>query len=259
MLVLWLVQQATRNAAWVDVGWGFLIGCLGLWYAATGEAPLLRRVIFGSMVGLWSTRLTWHLLRDRVIGQPEEGRYLRMRQWLGTKAAPGFLLFFLLQAALALLLVLPFRLAAGDMSPAPALTDLLAAVLFLVAVGFEFLADRQLAAFKRDPSNKGKVCRDGLWRYSRHPNYFFEWLNWCAFALLALPAQQGWWALTVPALMLFLMLKVTGIPPTEKQALSSRGDAYREYQKTTSAFFPLPPKPGNDTPRPPAPQEGAAS
>ena len=259
MLVLWVVQQATRNAAWVDVGWGFLLGVLGVWQAVVGEAPALRRWILAGLVGVWSARLTWHLLRDRVTGQPEEGRYVRMRAWLGDRASVGFLVFFQLQALLAILLALPFRLAANDPSPAPATTDILAVVLFCVAIGFESLADAQLSRFKRDPSNKGKVCQEGLWRYSRHPNYFFEWLNWCAFALLALPAPNGAWGLVAPALILFLVLKVTGIPPTEKQTLVSRGEAYRAYQRTTSAFFPLPPKPAGDTPRPPAPQEGAVT
>jgi steroid 5-alpha reductase family enzyme len=115
-----------------------------------------------------------------------------------------------------------------------------AAALFIgaLAVVGESIADGQLARFRADPANRGRTCREGLWRYSRHPNYFFEWIHWWAYVPLA--ASSAWWPATLagPALMLFFILYVTGIPPTEERALLSRGDDYREYQRTTSAFFP---------------------
>ncbi len=114
--------------------------------------------------------------------------------------------------------------------------------LWMFAVLGESLADRQLAAWRSDPDNRGRTCRAGLWRYSRHPNYFCEWLIWCAFATIASAAPLGWLAWMAPGVMLFLILKVTGIPPTEARALRSRGDDYRRYQQSTSAFFPWPPK-----------------
>ena len=118
-------------------------------------------------------------------------------------------------------------------------------ILWLVALGGETLADRQLAGFKADPSNRGKVCRTGLWRSSRHPNYFFEWLVWVSLFVVALPAPWGWITIFAPALMLFFLLRVTGIPYTEQQSLRSKGDAYRAYQRTTNAFFPWFPKKEN--------------
>ena len=111
-----------------------------------------------------------------------------------------------------------------------------------MALAGEALADRPLEWFKKDPKNRGRVCQVGLWRYSRHPNYFFEWLAWMAFALFALPSPLGFLSLACPALMLWFLLKVTGIPATEAQALRSKGEAYREYQQSTSAFFPWRPK-----------------
>ena len=116
------------------------------------------------------------------------------------------------------------------------------AVLWLLAVSGEALADAQLAAFQRDPANRGQVCDTGLWRTSRHPNYFFEWLTWVAYALFALASPWGWLGLIGPACILWLLLRVTGLPTTEAQSLRSRGDAYRRYQARTSAFVPWFPK-----------------
>ena len=114
--------------------------------------------------------------------------------------------------------------------------------LWATALAGEVLADRQLARFRGAPGNRGKTCRAGLWRYSRHPNYFFEWLIWCAYSLMTLPAPYGWIGLANPLLMLFLILKVTGIPANEARALQTRGEDYRRYQRSTSAFVPWFPK-----------------
>jgi steroid 5-alpha reductase family enzyme len=108
----------------------------------------------------------------------------------------------------------------------------------LVAVAGEAIADAQLASFKRNPGDEGRVCDTGLWRYSRHPNYFFEWLVWVAYFVFALASPWGWIAAIGPASILFLLLRITGIPLTEQQAVRSKGDAYRRYQQTTSAFVP---------------------
>jgi steroid 5-alpha reductase family enzyme len=102
----------------------------------------------------------------------------------------------------------------------------------------EGVADEQLAAFKRDPANRGRVCQRGLWNFSRHPNYFFEWFVWVAWALYALASPFGWGALICPALMFFFLFRVTGIPATEAQSLRSRGEEYARYQRTTSSFVP---------------------
>jgi len=143
-----------------------------------------------------------------------------------------------LQAALVAIFSLPFLTAAFD--PAPALHPLAVAgaALAVAALCGEAVADAQMQTFKADPGSQGKVCERGLWRYSRHPNYFFESLIWWAFFLAALPSPHGWISIICPLLMLYFLFQVTGIPLTEKYALESKGDAYREYQRTTSAFIP---------------------
>lgn len=242
MTVLWLVHLVISNAAIVDVGWAFGLACASIIYAVGGAGHPVRRGLVGTMVTIWGVRLGLHLLRDRVIGQPEEGRYVHLRQaWRGHVPAK-FFLFFQAQGLLVVILSPPFLLAAFDPAPAPSAVDLAAATLWLVAVTGEAVADGQLARFRAHPSTHGQVCRQGLWRYSRHPNYFFEWLVWVAYALLATRAPWGWTAWLSPALILYFLFRVTGIPATEAQALRSKGEAYREYQRTTSAFVPCFPR-----------------
>ena len=121
-------------------------------------------------------------------------------------------------------------------------TERLGAGLWLIATLGESVADRQLKNFKSDPANRMKICQVGLWNYSRHPNYFFEWLAWVAFCLMAITAPFGYLSIVSPAVMLYFLIKVTGIKYTEDQMIATRGDAYRRYQQTTSSFIPLPKK-----------------
>ncbi|MEM7054670.1 MAG: DUF1295 domain-containing protein, partial [Pseudomonadota bacterium] len=153
-----------------------------------------------------------------------------------------FFAFFLFQGLLAWLFALPAWVVASDASSALSIWVILGVVFWLVSLAGESLADRQLDVFRTNPDNKGKVCKVGLWRYSRHPNYFFEWLHWFAYPLIALGAPYHWITWFGPVLMFAFLYRVTGIPYTEKQSLKSRGEAYREYQRTTSAFLPWPPK-----------------
>lgn len=242
MTVLWLIQRKTNNAGVVDVGWAAGLGAAAVLYAFIGEGDLTRRILIGVIGGFWGLRLALHLAFDRVIGHPEEGRYQQLREDWGDKTQRNLFIFFQAQALLVMILSLPFALIASDETPAFTILDIVGALMFLVGIGGVWLADYQLSRFKKDPSNKGKVCQEGLWRYSRHPNYFFEWIIWLSWGVIALGAPWGWIGLSAPALILFFILKVTGIPPTEKRALKSRGEAYREYQRTTSPFIPLPPK-----------------
>ena len=200
------------------------------------------------LVALWSLRLSAHLARRVAALHPEEeGRYVELRRRWADDVNGHFFRFFMLQGLLNVGLSIPFIFVCMDPASTPGLGMTLGVVTFFVGIWGEALADAQLNAFKKDPANAGKVCETGLWRYSRHPNYFFEWLVWCAFALMASSSPWGWISWTCPALMLYFLLRVTGIPATEEQALRSRGDAYRAYQARTSAFVPWPPRGGPES------------
>jgi steroid 5-alpha reductase family enzyme len=239
MFALWLLHLRMRNASVVDVGWAAGIGLLALLYAALGDGFPPRRILVAILGGVWSIRLAWHLAH-RVAREPEDGRYVELRARWGGNITLKFLVFFLGQGLLDVLLAVPFLAASMNRSSVLHPLEIAGAILWLVSVIGEGVADEQLRRFKRDPSSRGRVCDTGLWYYSRHPNYFFEWLIWCAFAVFAFASPFGWLSLAGPALMLYFLLRVTGIPATEAHAVESRGDAYREYQRTTSAFVPLP-------------------
>ncbi len=220
LTALWGVQLVTRNAAVADVGWTAAIALLHLgWAWESGQGWGLALMVLA-----WAGRLGYHLWRDRVWRQPEEGRYVKLRREWGQV---GLFLFFQAQALAALALAWPYRnfYFHGE-SWAPG------ALVFVIGLAGVATADRQLARFKATGSRD--VCQDGLWHYSRHPNYFFELVLWLGWSLYA----GGGWALVSPVVLLYLVLKVTGIPPTEEQALKSRGEAYRRYQETTSALVP---------------------
>jgi steroid 5-alpha reductase family enzyme len=243
MTIIWLVFRRINNAAIVDVGWGSGFVIVGIVYAAMGEGLLERRILVGALMILWGGRLAWHLLRDRVLsGKPEDGRYqdirARWRDGINTK----FFFFFQAQALLVVLFSLPMLLVASNTASTIGALEWISVVIWLMGVVGESAADNQLKRFKDDPANKGKTCQAGLWRYSRHPNYFFEWVIWVAYSLLALGAPYGWIGFISPLGMLYILLRVTGVSLTEEHALRTRGEAYREYQRTTSMFIPLPPK-----------------
>lgn len=245
MLLLWIWQLRSKDAGIVDVGWTFALGFLAAYYASYGAGDPQRRLLLAVLVGIWSLRLGLYLLFNRILPGEEDGRYQQIRENWGDTVQPFFFLFFQAQGLLALLLALPFAVAAAN--PAPlSLWDGLAAAVMGVSIAGESLADRQLAQWRSQPSNRGRTCRRGLWRYSRHPNYFFEWLHWWAYPLMSLGSGWLWLTLLSPLLMLFFILKVTGIPPTEERALKSRGEDYRRYQRTTSAFVPWFPKEEGD-------------
>jgi steroid 5-alpha reductase family enzyme len=236
-LVFFLARRI-RNYAIVDIAWSAGVPLLAILYALLGPGSSERRFLGAAMAATWGFRLAGHLLRRIRAAHPEEdGRYRELRRAWGDHSLK-FLGFFLAQGALDMLLATPFLLASLNARPAMHPLEWAGIALLVVAVGGETVADRQLAAFKASTGNAGRVCRVGLWGYSRHPNYFFEWMVWVAFALFALPSPAGWLALGCPLLMLYFLFRVTGIPATEEQALRSKGEAYREYQRTTSAFVP---------------------
>lgn len=244
MLALWIVERASGDAGVVDVGWAAGLGILAVGYAALGAGAPAHRVLIAVLAGVWSARLAIYLLFNRVLRGPEDGRYQALREKFGPRVGSFFFWFFQAQGVLDVVLSVPFLLICFNPSPGLHAVEYAGAALWLTAIGGESLADRQLARFRADPANRGKTCRIGLWRYSRHPNYFFEWLIWCSYALIASAAPFGWLGVISPAIILYLVLFVTGIPPTEAHALRSRGEDYRDYQRTTSAFVPWFPRRG---------------
>jgi len=238
MLLLWVIHLLIRNAAIVDVGWAASLGALAILYAVQGPGYFARRWVVASMAGFWGLRLAAYLLFSRVIGKPEEGRYVQLRREWKTHLPLRFLFFFEFQALLTVILSVPFLLASLNARAPLSSLEKIAICIWLVAICGEAAADFQLHRFRKNPESRGKTFRNGLWRYSRHPNYFFEWLLWVAYAVFALASPWGWLGLISPALMLFFLLGSTGIAATEAQALRTRGAEYRAYQRSTSTFIP---------------------
>jgi len=241
-LALYLLQRRTGSATAVDAGWAASLAGMAILYAILGGGELEHRVLIAVMAGLAFGRLTY-LIVQRVGGE-EDRRYQELRRrWRERGREQGtFLVFYQAQAVIAVLLSLPFLAAAYNDHDGLEVLELVGAAVWLVGAVLEAVGDHQMSAFRRDEASGGKVIDVGLWRYSRHPNYFGQWLTWCGYALVGLAAPWGWVGLLSPLLMLYLILRVTGVPPMEERMLESRGDAYRAYQRRTSVFVPLPPK-----------------
>jgi steroid 5-alpha reductase family enzyme len=239
MVGLWVLQLRVRNVSIADVGWCAGLIAVVLWYAtqATGETE--QKMLVAALAVLYAGRLGFYLLLNRVIGKKtENARYRRLREQWGSSEAVKMFGYFQLQALAVAAFSLPFLVLIQDPRPPFALIELVGLLIWIVAVSGEAMADRQLAQFRSKSWNRDRVCRDGLWRYSRHPNYFFEWLHWLAYVVMGV-STPGWLLTWIgPIGMGWALLKVTGIPRTERQALTSRGEDYRAYQRTTNAFFP---------------------
>jgi steroid 5-alpha reductase family enzyme len=235
--VTWVWQLRTRNAAIVDTVWSASFPMLAMVYFVLVDGYTPRQLLILFMVVIWGMRLAFYLL-SRTIGQPEDARYTALRKEWGGNQNILMLRFFYFQAALALMLSVPFALINLNTDPSLKLIEWIGVGIWVIGLSGESLADRQLKIFKSKPENKGKVCDDGLWYYSRHPNYFFEWLIWVAYFVMALGSAWGFLSVICPILMLYFLLKVTGIRYTETHLLKSRGRAYEEYQRTTSSFVP---------------------
>jgi steroid 5-alpha reductase family enzyme len=242
MAGLWAVQLRFQNASIADVGWCAGLIAVVLWYASHAPGDAERKLLVGVLVTVYAGRLGLHILLDRVVGKREDPRYRRLREQWGSSAQLFMFGYFQLQAAAVALFSLPFLAVIQNPRPPFGLVELLGVLIWLGAVAGEAAADWQLAVFRAKPWNRDRVCREGLWYVSRHPNYFFEWLHWWSYVVMALGAPGWFLTLIGPAGMGWALLKVTGIPLAEAQAMASRGDEYRHYQQTTNAFFPWPPK-----------------
>ena len=242
LTALWLISLRLKDASIVDAFWGPGFGLAAAVYFAGGAGWLPRKLLVVGLVLVWGLRLGWHIFR-RNRGQGEDQRYQAWRRQYG--AAYWWVSFFqvyLLQGGLMWLISAP--LLAAQLGPAPALNwlDGLGALVWGVGFLFEAVGDWQLARFKADPANAGQVMDRGLWRYTRHPNYFGDACLWWGHWLIACSAPWGWATIFAPALMTFLLVRVSGVALLEHN-LSQR-PGYREYVQRTSAFFPWPPRRG---------------
>ena len=242
MLGLWRIQCVQQNAALADVGFCLGFGCVILWYASAVDGEPLRRMLVGTMGAVYAFRLGIHLFLNRIFRRTEDSRYKNLREKWGSRAQLYFFLYFQGQAMAIAVFSLPLLVVMVNPEPAIGVWEWIGMLVWMIAVFGEAMADSQLALFRAQPHNRGKACRTGLWRYSRHPNYFFEGVHWCSYVVMAIGIPYGWVTLIGPILMIWGLLKVTGIPFTEAQALASRGEDYQNYQQTTNAFIPWFPK-----------------
>lgn len=246
MAAAWYIQQRTGNSGWVDVTWSLGVGGVAAIAAAWPvgyDWPHWRQLMVAFLAGSWCLRLGVHIA-GRTRAATDDPRYRNlMIQW-GSDATRRMFWFLQSQAAVGIILALSIVLAAHNPNPNLRMQDLIGLVTLLVAIVGETIADWQLQVFKNDPANRKAVCDVGLWRWSRHPNYFFEWLSWLAYPIVAIDFAGhnlfGWLALAAPVCMYWVLVHVSGIPPLEDHMLRSRGEAFRAYQKRTRPFFPLP-------------------
>jgi steroid 5-alpha reductase family enzyme len=245
MVVAWAIARQPGKSGWTDAIWSFAIGAAGVAgaLAPIDGPPGARQMLVAALVAVWALRLGVHIAIRSAKGG-DDPRYVELKRQWGAAFSGRLFLFLQIQAAAAWLLAVMILVAARNPAPAVAWSDALGALVLLFAIMGEAIADGQLARFRRDPANHGRVCATGLWGWSRHPNYFFEWLGWAAYAVIAIgPAGQygwGWIALSGPAFIYWLLVYVSGIPPLEAHMLQSRGAAFRTYQARVSAFWPLP-------------------
>lgn len=243
----WLIRHRTGNSGWVDTVWTAGVGVVGI-----GASLLLpphdfppREMIVAVLIALWAARLGMHIAA-RAASMPDDPRYAKLAQDWGD-AAPRRMFVFLQQQALGSVpLVLSVYLAAKNPAPVLRAQDYIGVAILLIAVIGEGIADGQLRRFRADPANRGKVMDRGLWSWSRHPNYFFQWLGWLAWPVIAIDLSggylYGWLALIAPAVMYWILRHASGVPPLEEHMERTRGAAFKDYQRRTSVFFPAPPK-----------------
>ena len=246
----WAVQSRTGNSGWVDTIWTFSLGLVGagsaLWPIG-GVAPDARQWLVAALVAIWSIRLGSHIAA-RTVHITDDPRYAAIAKEWGADSPTKMFLFLQNQAFASIPLVFAIFVAARVPGETLRVQDYLGAVILFIGIAGEGLSDSQLKTFRSNPANKGKVNEVGLWGWSRHPNYFFEWVGWLAYPVIAISPGDlfsypwGWATLLAPIFMYWILVHLTGVPPLEDQMVKSRGDLYRDYQKRVSVFFPLPPK-----------------
>ncbi|MCA9400022.1 MAG: DUF1295 domain-containing protein [Candidatus Omnitrophica bacterium] len=241
--ILWLIQCKTKDASTADVGWSIGMVVLVVWYALHFDGGRIREMLFLFPLTIWSCRLSFHLI-SRMARTKEDSRYARFRESWGRQATKNFFLIYQLQPLLNVMLSVPFLIAFLNPSEHIHATEIVGLAFWIIGFSGEIIADQQLKYFLSKPENKGHVCREGLWGYSRHPNFFFEWVMWVAYFIMASASPYGLLGIIAPLVMLFLLIKVTGIPLMEANALKTKGKEFKEYMETTSMFIPFPKRKG---------------
>jgi len=238
MILLWLVSLALKNSSIVDIFWGtgFVVVVWAVFLLTPGGFET-RKWLISILVTIWGLRLSLHILW-RNWGKPEDFRYQVWRKEAGAAWWwRSFFKVFLLQGFLLWIISTPLLAAQISAQPDRLIwLDILAVPVWLVGFTFEAAGDWQLTRFKANPANKGKVLQTGVWRYTRHPNYFGDATQWWAYYLIAL-AAGGWWTIFSPIIMTALLMRVSGVALLEK-TLKEEKPGYKEYIETTSEFIP---------------------
>ncbi len=243
MIGLWLgYRWVHRNAALADMGFCVGFGLVAMSFGLMTTGDVSHRLVVVTMATGYAVRLAVSIGANRILGVAEDQRYQSLRKKWGSQAELYFFTYFVGQAVAIAVLSIPLLVLMSNPDPAWTVWEVLGVVIWTLGVGGEAVADYQLNRFRQDPGKRGKTCRQGLWRYSRHPNYFFEGVHWCAYVVMSTGLPEWWLTLLGPVVMIGALLKVSGIPLAEAQAVASRGEAYREYQRTTNAFIPWFPK-----------------
>jgi steroid 5-alpha reductase family enzyme len=240
MVIWFIISQVLRRNDTADIAWGlgFIVTAISAMIFSNGTTP--RGFIGLSLVVLWGLRLACHIfLRNR--GKPEDKRYIKWKQEWGKQAViRAFFQIFILQGLLIIIISLPVTIIITSEKNSLGVLDFLGICIWLIGFVFESVGDYQLVRYKKNPANKGKLMTQGLWRYTRHPNYFGEVVLWWGIYLIALSVSQGWATLLGPITITYLILKVSGIPLLEEKYKDN--PEFQTYKKRTSAFFPLPPR-----------------
>jgi steroid 5-alpha reductase family enzyme len=243
----WMIQQRTGNSGWVDTTWTFGLGAVGIASALVplpdAMNPNARQMILAALVAAWALRLGLHIaIRSAAIS--DDPRYAKLAQEWGTHAPRRMFVFLQQQAMGSVPLALAIFLAAQVPAPHLRAQDFAGFAILAVGIVGEMIADSQLRDFRNDAANTGRIIDTGLWRYSRHPNYFFQWFGWLAYPVIAIDPSGtyplGWLALVGPAVMYWVLRYATGVPHLERHMERTRGDAFRAHQARVNIFFPGP-------------------
>lgn len=239
MLLFWGYYLIRRNVSVVDIAWGIGFIAAVSTYFILGDGFFWRKLLVLTIVIIWALRLVKYL-SNRFLPERDDPRYVLLLTKWPFADSPTFqvLTLFAFQGLLIAILSVPFALMNQNLLRYFSTYEVFGLLIWMGGLIGESIADSQMNAFKNNPALAGQVYDQGLWKYSRHPNYFFEWIIWLGFGIMALSSDYGVLGLASPAIMLYLLLKVSGVPLAEAQALKTKGDAYRDYQGRTSSFFP---------------------